>query len=266
MFAFTRFSSLLIVAIVLVAQTSAARAQTEVDLELVLAVDISNSMDSEEQRLQREGYVQALRDPSITKAIQGGLRGRIAVTYMEWAGPQIQTVVIPWRLIEDQASAAAFATELMEKPYRRFSMTSISSALQFASTLFGTSEFRGSRRVVDVSGDGVNNSGVALEPVRQDLLKSGVTINGLPILIRPTTTWSRFDAPNLDLYYANCVIGGPGSFMIPITTLDEFTTATRRKLLLEISQNGQPRLFRAQFGKGETGYDCSAVERRIDRW
>jgi hypothetical protein len=247
-----------------------ARAAVVVDLELVLAVDVSLSMDPEEQRLQREGYIAALRDPGIVKAIQAGQNGRIAVTYVEWAGPSITLQTVPWRLIDGPSTAAAFTAELASRDYGRYRRTSISGALEFANRLFGTAGYRGLRRVIDLSGDGANNSGPELEPVRQKVLASGAVINGLPIVLRPTTTWTPWDVPGLDRYYANCVIGGPGSFMIPITRLEEFLPATRQKLLLEISGlPTQPRMLHAQHAegpKGEAPYDCTLVELSIRRW
>jgi hypothetical protein len=247
-----------------------ARAEIAVDLELVLAVDVSLSMDPEEQRLQREGYVAALRDPGITKAIQAGPNGRIAITYVEWAGPSVTMQIVPWRLIDGPVTAQAFTSELSSKEYGRYRRTSISGALEFSSRLFGAAGFRGLRRVIDVSGDGANNSGPALAPVRQQVLASGVVINGLPIVLRPTTTWTPWDIPGLEQYYANCVIGGPGSFMIPITRPEEFLPATRQKLLLEISGlPAAPRIVPAQHAevpKREAPYDCTLVELSIRRW
>ncbi len=246
-----------------------------VDVELVLAVDISLSMDPDEQRLQREGYIAALRDPEIIKAIRGGQHGRIAVTYVEWAGPDIQIQLMPWRVIDGRASAEAFVAELAGKDYSRYRRTSISAALDFSARLFDETAFRAGRRVIDVSGDGANNSGAPLLPIRDRIIESGVVINGLPIILRPTMGYSSWDLPNLDLYYANCVIGGPGSFMIPITKPEEFSTATRQKLLLEISGiTPEPRIMRTQLGPppvgapqaGEGGYDCALLERGIRRW
>jgi hypothetical protein len=230
-------------------------------------------MDPEEQKLQREGYIEALRDPEIIKAIRAGQHGRIAVTYMEWAGPDIQIHLIPWRVIDGRDSAEAFVRELASKEYSRHRRTSISAALDYSERLFDPSRFRGNRRVIDVSGDGANNSGPPLLPIRDRIVESGIIINGLPILLRPTMGYSSWDLPNLDKYYANCVIGGPGSFMIPITRHEEFATATRQKLLQEISSiTVKPRAMAAQLGpplftppaQGE--YDCQLLERGIRRW
>lgn len=265
---------IILATVLLAVAAGTARAQTDVDIELVLAVDISMSMDPEEQRLQRDGYIAALRDPVLLKAIQSGPHGRIAVTYIEWAGPASQIHLIPWRLIDGPAAANEFIAELGSKPYSRLRMTSISSALEYSFQQFGAGGFRGQRRVIDVSGDGANNSGSPLTPIRDRIVESGVVINGLPILLRPTTTWSSWDVPDLDRYYANCVIGGPGSFMVPITTRDEFASATRQKLLLEISGlTITPRVIPAQMqlpyneAPAANGrYDCQVVERNMRRW
>jgi hypothetical protein len=250
--------------------SSAARAQTDVDLELVLAVDISFSMDYEEQRLQRDGYVTAFRDPQIMKAIQSGVHGRIAVIYVEWAGPETQNIVVPWTLIDGPATAEAFAARLEVLPINRARMTSISAALRFSGNLLRTNEFRGGRRVIDVSGDGANNAGPALTPIRDELVKEGVVINGLPVLLRPGTTWNTFDIADLDVYYSSCVIGGPGSFMIPIKERSEFSTATRQKLLIEVSGiMAEPRIMHAQLVP-QGPFDCMIGEklwqRNFDRW
>ena len=246
----------------------------DVDVELVLAVDISLSMDPDEQRLQREGYIEALKDPEIHKAIRAGQHRRIAVTYVEWAGPDNQIHLVPWRLIDGPASAKAFVEELQSKEYSRFRRTSISAALEFSARMFGTSPYRGIRRVIDVSGDGANNSGPALGPIRERVLADGIVVNGLPIILRPTMGYSSWDLPNLDKYYASCVIGGPGSFMIPITKPEEFATATRQKLLQEISSlPAVPRVISTQMlppagnnQAGEGDYDCTILERGIRRW
>jgi Protein of unknown function (DUF1194) len=238
-----------------------AWAETVVDLELVLAVDISMSMDPEEQRLQRGGYIAAFRDPDVIKGIQSGNHGRIAVTYIEWAGPNVQTVLIPWRLIDGPSSAEAFVAELSSKEYSRYHWTSISAALTFSERQFGTSDYRGVRRVIDVSGDGVNNSGPGIEPVRDRIVANGIVINGLPIVLKPTAALTLYDAPDLDAYYKHCVIGGAGSFMIPIRSYEEFVPATRRKLLLEISGiKIEPQLIRAQLVAPEEKYNCGLVQ------
>jgi hypothetical protein len=205
-----------------------------VDVELVLAVDVSYSMDPEEQRLQREGYVQALTSKEFLQALHEGANGKVAITYVEWAGSSDQKVLVPWRVIDGPESADAVAAEIAGAPYRRASRTSISGALQFARPLFDHSGYRGSRRVIDVSGDGANNNGVPVAPVRDDVVASGITINGLPLVLKRPNIGSM-DIENLDVYYEDCVIGGPGAFMIPIRDRTQFIEATRNKLILEVA-------------------------------
>ncbi len=205
-----------------------------VDVELVLAVDVSYSMDPDEQALQREGYIQALTSREFLSALREGVNGKVAITYVEWAGQFDQKIVVPWRLIEGPESADAVANEIASAPYRRASRTSISGALKFAKPLFDTSGYRGLRRVVDVSGDGPNNSGEPVVPIREDLLASGITINGLPLVLKRTTS-SMMDIEHLDIYYEDCVIGGAGAFVVPIRDRSEFVKATRTKLILEVA-------------------------------
>ena len=204
------------------------------------------------------------RTSDVLKAIQSGSHGRIAITYVEWAGPQVQTILIPWRLIDGPSSAEAFVAELSSKEYSRYHWTSISAALAFSHRQFGISDYRGVRRVIDVSGDGVNNSGPSIAPIRDMIVESGVVINGLPIVVNPTAALTPYDAPDLEAYYTHCVIGGPGSFMIPIRNHEEFVPATRRKLLLEISGTVvAPRLMHAQFGPAERSYPCELIQRQL---
>ncbi|MFM1815354.1 MAG: hypothetical protein RLZ98_2049 [Pseudomonadota bacterium] len=257
--------------------SSTALAETKVDLELVLAVDVSYSMDVEEQRLQRDGYVQAFKSAEIQRAIKQGPTGRIAVSYFEWAGVGTQAVLMPWTLIDSPATANAFADELSKKPLRHDRRTSISAALEYARELFQQSTYRGTRRVVDVSGDGPNNAGRPVEASRDELVRQGFIINGLPIVIRPSSSGSRFDIPNLDAYYARCVIGGPGAFMIAIKDRSEFQTATRQKLLLEIAdlpplppRNDEELVKKTQFQlDNRPAADCMVGEKRrrgFDFW
>jgi hypothetical protein len=209
-------------------------AAIDVDVELVLAVDVSYSMDPDEQALQREGYVTALTSREFLDALRRGMHGRIAVTYFEWAGASDQKIVMPWRMIDGAASAQAVADEISRAPYRRAYRTSISGALGFATSLFAESGFHGVRRVVDVSGDGANNQGPPLVPVREEVVAKGITINGLPIMLKRPSVGSM-DIGNLDVYYEDCVIGGPGAFVIPIREREKFKEATRAKLLLEVA-------------------------------
>jgi hypothetical protein len=205
-----------------------------VDVELVLAVDVSYSMDPDEQALQREGYIAAITSNEFLRALREGMHGKIAVTYFEWANVNDQKIVVPWRLIDGPESADAFAAEIGRAPYRRSSRTSISGALQFAQPLFDHSGYRGIRRVIDVSGDGANNNGPLLTPIRDEVVANGIVINGLPIMLKPVVG-GGMDIDDLDIYYEDCVIGGPGAFVIPIKARDKFKEATRAKLLLEVA-------------------------------
>lgn len=214
----------------------AARAETPVDLELVLAVDVSGSMDLEERELQRAGYMAALLDPEVLGAIAAGSFRRIAVTFVEWAGTSSQAVAVPWRLIDGPGSAELFVGELAAAPLARRRGTSISSALLFTAPLFEGNGFEGLRRVIDVSGDGPNNIGPPVVPARDAVLAQGIGINGLPIMLRPSGGFMSIR--NLDLYYEDCVIGGPGAFVVPVHELDDMAEAIRRKLVLEIA--GRP--------------------------
>jgi hypothetical protein len=205
-----------------------------VDVEVVLAVDVSYSMDPDEQALQREGYIGAITSREFMQALRSGLNGRISITYFEWAGPFDQKIIVPWRLIDGPEAADAVANEIARAPYRRASRTSISGALGFAKPLFDGSGFHGVRRVIDVSGDGANNSGTLVTMARDDVLSAGITINGLPIMLKRPNSFTM-DIDNLDVYYEDCVIGGPGAFVIPIREREQFKEATRTKLVLEIA-------------------------------
>jgi hypothetical protein len=234
----------------------------DVDLELVLAVDVSRSMDYDEQQLQRDGYVNAFRHPDVIRAITEGPRGRIAVTLFEWAGTEFHSIVAPWTIIASREDSEAFADKIAATPFTREIGTSISSGLMFGLGQFDFSGARGDRRTIDVSGDGANNMGMPVAPTRDFVVKRGVTINGLPIMLKPND-YGRFSVPNLDAYYADCVIGGPGAFMITVDKTDRFEIATRRKLVLEIS--GLPaQLIRAaevEEEAGKPGADCLAGEK-----
>ena len=216
------------------ASSLTASAKTPVDLELVLAVDVSGSIDEEEARLQRDGYVAAIADPRVVAAIRGGMLGRIAVTYFEWAGEGWQSPVMDWRMIHDQASARAFTAELAEMQINAGPWTSISSAIDFAVPRFAENDYDGTRRVIDISGDGANNTGRPAPAARDDAVRRGVIINGLPI-VNERMNMSRRPIANLDLYYRNCVIGGPGAFIVVAHDFRDFARAIRRKLILEIA-------------------------------
>ena len=235
-----------------------------VDVELVIAVDISYSMDPDEQALQREGYVLALTSREFLQALRQGAHGKIAVTYFEWAGQLDQKIVMPWRVIDGPESADAVAAEIARAPMRRASRTSISGALRFAKPLFDDSGYRGLRRVIDVSGDGANNSGPLVEITRDDVLAAGITINGLPIMLKRPHA-GTMDIQNLDEYYEDCVIGGPGAFVIPIRERGKFIEATRTKLILEVAgRHPDPQIVPIS---SRTRVSCTTGERMWqERW
>jgi hypothetical protein len=256
----------LVIAITLSAHAAmAAEAPVEVDLELVLAVDVSRSMDLDELTLQREGYVSAFRHPQVIEAITGGGFGRIAVAFVEWAGPGYQRVVVPWTIISNAAEADAFAARLAEAPVMRETGTSISGGLFAAVRQFDESPAQSLRRVIDVSGDGPNNMGLPVLPSRDEIISGGVTINGLPIMLKPIVTFGGFSIPNLDVYYEDCVIGGPGAFVVTVEDSRDFESAIRRKLVLEIA--GLPaRAMPAAAGVQESRIDCMIGEKSRGRW
>ena len=237
-----------------------AAARPEVDVALVLAVDISNSMDPEEQALQREGFVAAFRSPLVHEAIRKGALGRVAVAYMEWAGTVTQQVIVPWTVIENSDEALQFADHLAASPIRRAPRTSISAAIDFAVLLLEGSGVDAIRRVIDISGDGANNQGRPVTNARNDALERGITINGLPIMLKR----GAWDIDHLDLYYRDCVIGGPGAFMVPVRERDQFVEAVKTKLVREISERAFERLV--QLAQAEQRTNCFAGEIATDRW
>ena len=208
-----------------------ARAQTQVDLQLVLAVDESGSVNHTRFELQKQGYAAAFRHPRVLSAIRSGMTGSIAVTMTQWTGPFQQIQVVPWMLLKDEASVHAFADAIEQAPRQLFGGgTSISGAIDHAVTLMPGGPYRGLKRVIDVSGDGSNNRGRPVNDARDAAVKEGMIINGLPILSLE---------PYLDRYYFDQVIGGPGSFMIPAESYETFASAVLRKLILEIASNAR---------------------------
>lgn len=212
----------------------ARAAGMEVDVELVLAVDVSRSMSAEELEIQRHGYAAAITDPRVIEAIRAGMLGRIAVTYLEWAANFNQRVSVDWQVIEGEADAQAFAGKLMALTQQGMQRTSISGAIEKASELLEGNGFDGLKRVIDVSGDGPNNQGTPVALARDKAVAEGIVINGLP-LMTSSSQYSAFAIDDLDLYYANCVIGGPASFSLPVTSWEEFPEAVRRKLIIELA-------------------------------
>ncbi|WP_225767344.1 DUF1194 domain-containing protein [Inquilinus sp. Marseille-Q2685] len=248
--------------------TAPAAAQDQpVDLELVLAVDVSRSMDDDEQALQRDGYVSALTHPEVIDAITSGVHGRIAITYVEWAGAGSQAVILPWRLIDGAAAARTAAADLSESfgtVMRRG--TSISGALLFTVGLFDNNGFEGLRRTIDISGDGPNNAGWPVAGPREMALAKGITINGLPIILKRGGFGGLPEPEMLDAYYRDCVIGGPGAFTVPVRSTAQFAEAIRRKLVLEIAGNA-PGAIPVAFVPAQSGdTDCMIGEKTRPRW
>jgi hypothetical protein len=206
-----------------------------VDVELVIAVDISYSMDLDELAVQREGYAQAIVSKDFLQALKSGPHSKVAVTYFEWSASSDQKIIMPWRVIDGPETADAVANEIMQTPIRRGSRTSISGAINFAMPLFDENPYRGLRRVIDISGDGPNNNGVPVTGARDAALEKGITINGLPIMVKEPS-YSTMDIDNLDWYYEDCVIGGPGSFVVAIKDREKFKEAIRSKLVLEVAR------------------------------
>jgi hypothetical protein len=200
-----------------------------VDLELVLAVDVSDSIDAHENVVQREGYLAAIRSPEFAAAVRAGALGRIRLAYVEWAGERAQRLAVPWRVIDGAGAARAFASELAAQTVVGFRRgTSISSALRFSAKLF---EGGGARRVIDISGDGPNNAGGNVTAARDAVVAEGIVINGLPVLIDPSPIF-----PAIDRYYDDCVIGGDGAFSLPVASLGDVGDAILMKLLREVLQ------------------------------
>jgi hypothetical protein len=236
-----------------------------VDVELVLAVDVSGSMDQQEHRVQRQGYALALAHPEFVRAVRSGGFQRIALTYVEWAGPGRHAVILPWTAVADEEDAERVAGHLAATPISFMRGTSISSALDFAAPLFDDNGFEGTRRVLDISGDGPNNMGPPVVPSRDRVIEAGITINGLPIMIRPSMRGGP-TAPGLDDYYRDCVIGGPGAFVLPVHELHEMAEAIRRKLVLDIAGLPERTPGRVLAAQATPAVDCLIGERQRRRY
>ena len=200
----------------------------------MFAVDVSLSMSPMELDIQRDGYAAALTHNRVLQAIAEGAYGKIAVTYFEWAGTTSHRVVVPWTIIANRADAERVAAKLSAQPANSARRTSIAAALGFGADLFAESQYRGTKRVIDISGDGPNNQGEPVEIARDAVIGQGITINGLPLMTTGGFS-SAYDVANLDQYYTDCVIGGPGAFMIPVNDWSQFPEAIRRKLVLELA-------------------------------
>ncbi len=224
----------------------------EVDAAIVLAVDASRSMDATELAVERDGYLAALRHPELMRAVAAGRLGRVAIAYFEWAAQVQDEAVVPWRIVDGPASAAALARDIAAIPLASRRGTSISRAIDFGALLLDDPGIRSPRRVIDVSGDGANNIGRPVTQARDAALARGVTINGLPIIASDGGA-----LPDLDRYYAECVVGGDGAFVMVARTGAELARTIRRKLVVEISGTPpEPRMLPAQF----TPIDCMVGE------
>ena len=210
-------------------------ASEPVDVLLVLAVDVSRSIDEDEARLQREGYRNAVSDPRVVDAIRRGMIGALGLAYVEWAGFEFQRLLLPWTRIATQANADRWGSALAEAPRTSLSWTSISGGIDFARRTLDEAPYEATRRVIDVSGDGINNSGRPAELARDEAVAAGIVINGLPI-VNDRPTFGRMPAIPLDRYYQQSVIGGPGAFLVVAEDFEAFGTAVRRKLIREIAQ------------------------------
>jgi len=208
-----------------------------VDIELVIATDVSPSIDAEEAHLQREGTIEAFLNPQVVSAIQSGALGKIGVAYIDFSAREFNKVVINWRIIKDKASAAAFADALRKAPPTYGRHTSISSAIELGQLLIETNNLDGTKRVIDISGDGPNNWGTDISVAREAAVKRGIVINGLPIVDDHPGFGNIAD---LDKYYINCVIGGPAAFIVVAKGFQDFSRAIRNKLVAEISSDTPP--------------------------
>jgi hypothetical protein len=215
----------------------ALRAAQPVDVELILAVDVSRSVDTQEQELQFKGYEAAFRDPRLAEGVAGGPVGSIGVLFFTWSGWNQQEILVPWTRLSGPADCHAFADALAEAPRKTHLYTSISGAMDFAAQQFGRA-FEGTRQVVDISGDGVNNSGRPVAEAREAALARGIVLNGLAVIDNtPLPPALAAGLPPLEDYYRDEVIGGPGAFLVVAEGFESFETAVRRKIIREIALN-----------------------------
>ena len=229
----------LVVALMATAGWIPACAAERVDLLLVLAADISRSVDAVKFQLQRSGYAAAFSNPRVVDAIRGGPSRRIAVTFVEWSGPLSQETVIDWTVIGDEETAHQFSDRIVEAPRAFADSTSISAGIDFAITRLDQAPYEAHRRVIDVSGDGDNNAGRNVAAARDEAIAKGVTINGLVILTElPSLSYSTHTNPpgGLANYYRRNVIGGPGAFVVVAENFNSFGNAIIKKLIREIAQ------------------------------
>lgn len=209
-------------------------ASQTVDVEIVLAADGSGSIDDEELALQRRGYAAAITHPDVVRTIAGGLHGRIAIAYIEWGGPYSQHTIVDWSLIDGPESAENFAQRLIRAPRAAQGYNSISGAIDYAVQKINSNEFKGLRKIIDVSGDGPQNGGRPVQAARDDAVSQGITINALVVKSRG----GGYPGPNgepLEQHYRKDVIGGFGAFVMTVDESIRFSDAVRRKLVLEIA-------------------------------
>ena len=254
-------------ALVVGALAAPARAAEPVDLELVIATDVSRSIDHQEALLQREGVAAAFRNQAVIRAIGSGILGRIGVAYIDYSSRAYNRIVVDWTIVHDRKSAEAFAVRLLAAPLTFGRRTSISDAIEMAQEMIETNALEGTRRAIDVSGDGPNNHGRLVSAVRDAAIARRIAINGLPIVNDRGGFGRRFYLPDLDKYYLGCVIGGPGAFLVVANSFEDFALAIRRKLILEIAGAPAPRLIRVS---SPTGYvyprGCDIGERMWNYW
>ncbi len=257
---------LLITFIALAGAIPAHAADVEVDAELVLAVDVSRSMSEHELEIQRRGYAEALTSDAVIRAIRGGLLGRVALRYVEWSNVNQQRVIVDWTMIDSAQHARDVALKLTAQFNNALRRTSISDAIDSSARSFKTNGFTSNRQIIDISGDGPNNSGRPVLLARDAAVKRGIVINGLPLMTREGMG-IQFQLDDLDEYYRHCVVGGPGSFVIPVNEWQEFPTAVRRKLVLELAgQTPLPVIKTSVSGKTANGYDCMIGEKIWQRF
>jgi len=244
-----------------IAGPSHAAKPTEVDVELILAVDVSRSMTRRELEIQRRGYAEALSSNAVAKVVANGPSGRIALTYFEWGGTHWQRTIVDWTLIESQQDLKNLAAKLTIEVTQEWRRTSISGAIDHAMGKLQDNGYTSLRQIIDVSGDGPNNDGRPVLAARKAALAKGVIINGLPLMTREGIGL-QFHLEDLDEYYKHCVIGGPGSFIIPVRHWEEFPEAVRRKLVLELAQRERLPSHRVAFKwRTANGYDCLVGEK-----
>ncbi|WP_420404584.1 DUF1194 domain-containing protein [Nisaea sp.] len=256
-------------ALFLYPETTSAQSENQpqlVDLKLLLAVDVSGSIDFWEGGLQRDGYVQALRDQAVVDTILSGQLGRIALAYVEWAGGDHQRVLLDWTLIDSRQAAYDFSENLSVRAHMGGRRTSIGNMLDFGVRMFQDPRFFAERQVIDISGDGPNNTGARVDEARDRAIASGLVINALPILNERPSPYGFPKLDDLDVYYEECVIGGDGAFVIVAKGIKSFASAVRRKMILEVAgltPEKPVRALPAALGNGPGGYNCDIGEQQL---